>query len=298
MMTGIKKLGTVQYQLVEVSPFVYQRRLLILESVRPNTPDNTHGGLHYLRIRELHDGTRDVQSPQEFQAGRVLTEFAEGFTFAVPFIRGDEVFVYASLGVKEEESDDIYVFRSADLHNWEQSVAIVGDRERLFNCSVCTDSRRAGFQPAGQRFVMCYETNDATWPAFTIKFAESADLVTWAKLPVSEAIYGTDRYTACPSMRWLDGHFYMFYLERMGGLWRFETYLTRSPDLLHWEGSPANPILAPEPDEDINNSDIDFTEFEGRVVIYYSWGSQRGEEHLAHATFDGTLSDWLRECYP
>ena len=143
-----------------------------------------------------------------------------------------------------------------------------------------------------------FGTHSSWYGAEVVNLAESADLVTWAKLPVSEAIYGTDRYTACPSMRWLDGHFYMFYLERMGGLWRFDSYLTRSPDLLHWEGSPANPILAPEPDEDINNSDIDFTEFEGRVVIYYSWGSQRGEEHLAHATFDGTLSDWLRECYP
>ena len=287
-MEGIRKLGTVQYQLVETSPFVYQGRLLILESVRPQTPDNARGGLHYLRIRELHDGTRDAQSAEEFQAGRVLAEFGEGFTFAALFVRDDEVFVYASLGVKEEESDDIHLFRSADLQTWEQSVALVGENERLYNCSVCSD---------GQRFVMCYETDDAAYPAFTIKFAESRDLVSWTKLPVAEAIYGTDRYTACPTLRWLDGYFYMLYLERPETWW-FETYLTRSADLLHWEESPANPILRPAPDEDVNNSDIDFTEFDGRMVIYYSWGSQRGEEHLAHAVFDGTLADWLRACYP
>ena len=33
----------------------------------------------------------------------------------------------------------------------------------------------------------------------------------------------------------------------------------------------------------INNSDIDFCEFEGRVIINYSWGSQKGVEHLAEA---------------
>ncbi len=287
-MTGIEKLGTLQYQLVETSPFVYQGKLLILESVRPKTPDNTHGGKHYLRIRELADGTRDVQSAEEFAAGRVLCEFGEGFTFAVPFVREDEVFVYASLGVKETESDDIHVFRSTDMETWQESVAIVGEHERLYNCSVCSD---------GERFVMCYETGDATWPAFTIKFAESEDLVSWRKLPVSEAIYGTERYTACPTMRWFDGRFYMFYLERPETWW-FETFLTRSADLLHWEESPENPILAPAPEEDVNNSDIDFCEFKGRTVIYYSWGSQRGEEHLAHASFGGTLAEWLSACYP
>jgi len=157
MMTVIEKLGTVQYQLVEVSPFVYQGRLLILESVRPNTPDNTRGGKHYLRIRDLHDGTRDVRSPQEFQAGRVLTEFAEGFTFAVPFIRGDEVFVYASLGIKEEESDDIHVFRSADLHNWEQSVAIVNLADDSWVAGEVVDAQliaAASFRAIEQRLTL------------------------------------------------------------------------------------------------------------------------------------------------
>jgi len=90
----------------------------------------------------------------------------------------------------------------------------------------------------------------------------------------------------------------MFYLERPTQEWRFETYLTRSRDLLHWEQSPVNPILAPTPDEDINNSDIDFTEFNGCMVIYYAWGNQRGEERLAHATFDEGLQDLLRACFP
>lgn len=288
-MQGIRKLGTVQYHLVEVSPFVHQHKLLIFESVRPRTPDNTHGGKHYLRIRELHDGTRDVQSAEEFAVGRALCEFGEGFTFGVPFVWEGKIFIYASLAVKETESDDIHLFWSEDMKNWQQSMVIPGSHERLFNSSVCR---------AEDRFVMSYETNDRAYPAFTIKFAESKDLLHWTKIPVDKAIYGTDRYTACPSIRFVDGMFYMFYLERPTEEWCFETYLTRSADLLHWEQSPVNPILAPTPDEDINNSDIDFTEFNGRMVIYYSWGSQRGEERLAHATFDGGLREWLRACFP
>lgn len=288
-MKDIRKLGTVQYHLVEVSPFVYRGKLLIFESVRPRTPDNTHDGRPYLRIRELHDGTRDVQSPEEFAGGRILTEFGDGFTFGVPFVWDERVLVYASLAAKETESDDIHVFWSGDMKAWDRRVAIPGTHERLYNSSVCR---------VRDRFIMAYETNDPAYPAFTVKFAASHDLIHWTKLPVDQGIYGTDRYTACPTIRYVEGWFYMFYLERPTEEWRFETYLTRSRDLVHWEPSPVNPILAPAPDEDINNSDIDFAELNGRMVIYYSWGNQRGEERLAHAMFDGGLQDWLRACFP
>ncbi|MDP6125779.1 MAG: hypothetical protein QGH20_08495 [Candidatus Latescibacteria bacterium] len=293
-MSEIIKLGTVQKHLVEVSPFLYDGRLLMFESVRPRTPDNTHGGDHYLRIRELGGGTGDVGSAEEFADGKLLTEFGDGMTFGVPFVWDDTVYVYATLADKPEV-DDIFLFWSNDMSMWQQRVVVAGQDERLFNCSVCR---------AGDRFVMSYESNDKTWPAFTIKFAESDDLMSWRKISTDEAIYGTDRYTACPSLRFLDGYFYMWYLEKRGGHlsqgdddWFFETFLTRSQDLLDWQQSPANPILTPAPSEDINNSDIDFCEFEESMIIYYSWGSQRGEENLAHASYDGTLISWILASY-
>ena len=48
----------------------------------------------------------------------------------------------------------------------------------------------------------------------------------------------------------------------------------------------------------LNNSDIDFCEHEGRVIINYSWGNQKGIEHLAEARFEGTLAAFLRGWYP
>jgi hypothetical protein len=47
----------------------------------------------------------------------------------------------------------------------------------------------------------------------------------------------------------------------------------------------------------LNNSDIDFCEYEGRVIINYSWGNQRGVEHLAEAVFEGTLQEFLLGWY-
>ncbi len=286
---SLRKLGTLMNHLVETSPFVYRGELLILEAVRPRTPDNTHGGKHYLRIRRLADGKRDVRDAEEFAACEVLSEFGEMHTFAVPFVRDDEVFVYgARRGEDDEITDEITVFHTTDLRHWESQLAIKGEDERLFNCSVCHD---------GERYVMALESDFGPWPSFTIKFAVSEDLLNWTVLPHEEAVLGTDRYAACPSIRFHDGHYYVWYLDHAGPWW-FETWLTRSEDLLHWQQSPQNPILRPGTGEDINNSDIDFCEFDGRMVIYYSWGSQRGDEHLAHARYDGTLAEWLADAYP
>ena len=49
---------------------------------------------------------------------------------------------------------------------------------------------------------------------------------------------------------------------------------------------------------DLNNSDIDFCEWQGRLVINYSWGNQLGVEHLAEATYDGTERAFLRGWSP
>ena len=66
----------------------------------------------------------------------------------------------------------------------------------------------------------------------------------------------------------------------------------------------ANPNLAEEQRAriagavDLNNSDIDFCEWEGRLLINYSWGNQQGAEHLAEAVYDGTLKQFLHGWFP
>ena len=48
----------------------------------------------------------------------------------------------------------------------------------------------------------------------------------------------------------------------------------------------------------VNNSDIDFCEWQGRLIINYSWGNQQGVEHLAEAIYDGTESQFLSGWFP
>jgi hypothetical protein len=286
-MDGITKLGKVRDNLVEVSPFVFKGELLMFESVRADTPDNTHGGEHYLRIRRLADGKRDVVSAEEFASCEVLTEFGEEFTFGVPFVWNDEIYIYASLS-KKPKVDDIHLFHSANMSSWDHSVVVRGVDEQLFNSSVCW---------AADRFIMAYESNFTGWVPFTNRFAESYDLKNWTPISPERAIHGADRYCACPTIRYIDGMFVIYCLEMpRKGEWWFEEFAATSADLWTWTMSAANPILAPPEDlsENINNSDIDFCGFGDKTIIYYSWGSQRGDEHLAHAVFDGSEEDFLR----
>jgi hypothetical protein len=66
----------------------------------------------------------------------------------------------------------------------------------------------------------------------------------------------------------------------------------------------ANPKLTAEQrkaitkGKDINNSDLDLCEFQGKTIIFYSWGNQQGTEFLAEASYDGTLADFLRSFFP
>jgi len=94
--------------------------------------------------------------------------------------------------------------------------------------------------------------------------------------------------------------------------------LVRSHDLIHWEPSPLNPVLRNSAEDklianasindsqrarianavNLNNSDIDFCEWQGRLTINYSWGNQMGVEHLAEAVYDGSLKQFLKAWFP
>lgn len=150
--------------------------------------------------------------------------------------------------------------------------------------------------------------------AFTARFLKSPDLRTWELTP-PECNYARDRYTAPHALRWLDGWFYDFYLEAHRG---YQMRVVRSRDLRQWEPSPLNPVLRASPEDkqianprltaaqrqriadaaNLNNSDIDFCAWQGRLVINYSWGDQQGVEHLAEAVYDGTVEQFLRGWFP
>jgi hypothetical protein len=287
----IVKSGTIDCDLVETTPIVFKNQVFRFEYVRPGYWNNQTGDSYF---RFIEHGT-----------GKATPSFAKGYHLGSAFADDSTVYVTA---VNIWDGEQVHVFASHDLEHWQHWMAFQLPGYGIFNTSLTkTDSN----------YVLMFEIGKPESEAgvrFTARFACSPDLRNWEILP-SRYNYAKDRYTAPHCLRYLDGYYYDFYLEAHEG---YETRVVRSKDLEHWEASPLNPVLrASEQDkqmandhlsealrkkiqtaEDLNNSDIDFCEFRGKLIINYSWGNQQGIEFLAEASYDGTMEQFLKGWFP
>ena len=293
MRPKIRKLGTIDCDLVETTPIVFGERLYRFEYVRQGYAGNTSGDSYFRFV--------------DHETGEYSPAFAAGYHLGNVFVEGGVLVV---TGTNHWDGENVDLFVSTDMHTWERRPALHLPGYGLFNTSLCR---------AGDRYVLMIEVGkppEIAGVPFTARFAVSDDLYSWRLTP-DECNYSRERYTAPHAMRWLDGWTYNFYLEAIAapdGTPRYEQRVVRSRDLVHWEPSLYEFVLAHDPDDKIiandalspeqrariaaaddwNNSDIDFCEFQGQTRITYSWGNQQGNEFLAEALFDGTEADFLR----
>jgi len=294
----IKKLGVMDCDMVEASPVVFKNVLYRFEYVRPGyAPNNT--GDSYFRFINV-------------KSGAATPAFAAGYDLGCAWVEGETMYVY---GADHWGGTRIQVFWSTDLTEWKTETALELPKGwNVFNSSVCK-----GPDTGHGSYVMAFEVGqppEVVGNAFTNFFAFSKDLIHWELAPL-DCVFTKDRYSACPSIRWFDGYYYATYLEsRPGPAW--ETWIVRSADLRSWELSPLNPVMAASPEDkalhnpaftpeqrdriakavDRNNSDMDFCEHDGRVIISYSWGNQEGNEFLAEAVHEGSLESFLKGWFP
>lgn len=288
----IEKLGTIDCDLVETTPVVHRGRLYRFEYVRTGYAGNSSGDSYFRFV----DG----------ETGQYSAPFAVGYHLGNVFAEGDTLYV---TGTNIWDGERVDLFASTDMVHWATWNALDLAGYGIFNTSLCR---------AGDRYVLMFEVGkppEVAGARFTARFATSTDLRTWALTPPA-CTYSKDRYTAPHALRWHDGYYYNFYLESIEGGW--DQRVVRSPDLIEWELSPLNPVLAASDDdrliaserltaaqrqriaaaENCNNSDIDFCEYRGELVINYSWGNQHGVEHLAEAVYRGTEAQFLEGWYP
>jgi len=293
MRPQIIKLGTIDCDLVETTPVVFKDRLYRFEYVRERYSGNDTGD-SYSRFID-HD------------SGAASAPFAHGYHLGNVFVEDDVLYV---TGTNIWDGERVDLFVSKDMENWESWNALDLPGYGMFNTSMCR---------AEDRYVLMFEVGrpaELAGERFTAYFATSRDMRGWELAP-PECNYAKDRYTAPHCLRYLDGYYYDFYLEAHPGP-MYDQRVVRSRDLIHWELSPLNPVLVhsdedrqianpkltPEEQQRIatavncNNSDIDFCEHDGRVIINYSWGSQQGVEHLAEAVYEGTEREFLEGWYP
>jgi hypothetical protein len=261
----------IRKDMCELSGVVWQDRLCYMACVRPAS-----GGSPEEYYLELTDA----------ETGDELARFAHGYGLACAHVKDGTFYAFAS---RHENSrwNDVTLFKSSDLKYWKKKLVLQQENEHIFNTSVCKG-------PDG--YVMAYESDDPKYPAFTVKFAVSKDLENWSKVP--DAIFGTNRYTACPCVRYANGYYYALYLEHRSPRHYYETYITRSKDLKRWELSSANPVLYPiDMDDGINASDPEVVEFEGKTYVYYSVGDQLTWMNMKCAVYPGSLGSFYEQWY-
>ena len=287
----IEKKGTIDSDIVETSPIVFNDKIYRFEYIRKKYWNNHTGDSYFHFV--------------DHQTGDTTLPFAKGFDFGSAAVFNDTAYVTC---VKDPDADQIFIFKSGDLVKWESYEAFHLPGYGLFNTSLTK---------AENKYVLMFEIGKPKEEAgvrFTARFAVSNDLRNWEVLS-SEHNYAKDRYTAPHCLRYLDGYYYNFYLEAFD---EYEQWLVRSKDLVHWEKTKLGPVLKPSPkdkniisnkltrelkdkikkSEDINNSDIDFCEYKGRLFINYSWGDQDGTEFLAEACYNGTMEQFLKGWFP
>lgn len=293
MTPHITKLGTIDCDLVETTPIVFRDRLYRFEYVRANYRYNTTGDSYFRFV--------------DHATGEPSGAFAAGYHLGNVMIDGDTLFV---TGTNAWDGERVDIFASQDMEHWDSWNALDLPSYGLFNTSLCRDV---------DGYVLMFEVgrpSEIAGVPFTARFAMSRDMKRWTLTP-PECTYSKDRYTAPHCLRYLDGYYYNFYLEALPGP-NYETRVVRSRDLISWEPSPLDPVLIASPEDrqianpalaaaerqrianavNLNSSDIDFCEHEGRLVINYSWGNQVGVEHLAEAVYEGSLEQFLRGWYP
>lgn len=298
--TRLKKLGTVKINTVESTPVVWKGKLLRFEWERTKRwggdggVDREKGYYHFVDM--------ETETP--------LTPFAEDHSFGCCYAEDGKMYVHGVRGGGGGTVIDCFV--SSDLENWEISVALTfPENIQVYNTSVCKGDGR---------YIMAIEIggkHPAVGRQFTCVFAESADLIHWSMLDMMEYSYSRERYTACPCIRYVDGFYYIIYLEG-APCHRWIPYIVRSRDLMEYELGITNPIMWPDDGDkrvicperfseaqldyieyavDCNNSDIDLCYYNGKTLITYSWGNQYGKEFLALAEYEGSVEEFLQSFF-
>lgn len=289
---AIHKIGTIDLDVVETTPVVFRDRVYRFEYVRPGYWGNTSGDSYFHFV--------------DRETGEASTPFAKGYHLGCAMVEGGTMYV---MGTNIWDGERVDLFVSTDMERWESWNVLNLPGYGIFNTSLCA---------IHDGYMLMYEVGkppEAAGKRFTALFARSSDLRHWERMP-PECTYSKDRYTAPHALRHHNDYYYNFFLEAVNG--GYEQYLVRSKDLVDWELSPLNPVLKAS-DEDkqianpkltgeqrkviadatnINNSDIDFCEHNGRLVINYSWGDQQGTEFLAEAEYDGPLGAFLQGWFP
>ena len=229
------KKGTIKLAVVETTPIVWHDKLLRFEWIRNNNWGKFEG------VTQDEGFYHFIDMSNEEEIGK---PFAFNHSFGCSYTEDNVVYCHGTRG--NGGGNVLDVFWSDDLENWKSKEILKFPKDiELYNTSVCKDENG---------YIMAIEIggdNPIVGVPYTIIFAKSQNLLDWELLPTDKHIFSQERYTACPSIRYYDGYYYIVYLET-APYYRSLPYIVRSKDLIEFEPGIRNPVLM-FPDEDKKN---------------------------------------------
>lgn len=207
----------------------------------------------------------------------------------------DKVYVFGV--TRWDRQNEIRVIVSEDLISWSKPRTIyqAGKDQIIFNTSA--SANRHGVVLAYEVSEPDIEGTQLGAKGFSPRFIKSNDLQEWTSVGdlftnEEAALYGGKKYSACPTLKYSEGKYYMTYLAYRDN--KYITLLARSNDLKNWEYADK-PMFVPAKGEGNNNSDVDFVEGNGRVYFLYHTGDQQTWGNLKLSEYLGSEKSLLQE---
>lgn len=300
----IEKLGACSPN-GEMTPFVWKERLYRLELVDPSKG---------WRADEAKAAIRDVET------GEFISVLADDSYFHSACVDGDTVYV---TGVDKVRRDTIRLYESRDLINWESRDLLTNPGWIYFNSQLVH---------AEGEWTIIMESGAGVYPhlaedeaprkyvgtnGWTMFFAKSPDMKNWRFLDY-EKPFSRDEHTGGPCLKYSDGWYYLLGDCKIPR-YVYTSYMYRTRDFETWYVGYYNPIIMPS-DEDrkispnykditeeererlktafnVNNTDLDLCEWQGKTYINYLCGNQLGNYWMCEAVCDMPLADFFKSYF-
>lgn len=256
-LTTIKRTGTLTPHASETTPVVLNGQVLYVSFDRSAN-----------QAIEIRNGS-----------GTLLHSYPSTHIYGSALVVGQRLYVFATssdyLSIGVAYTDDLVILSPFT------TILTALPNQTFYNTSVA---------PGPSGYVMSYEVREMpSMPAFSFRFAQSPDLVTWTKV----GTLFSNTYSACPTVRYFSGTYYVLFLAHTAS--GYETWAARSTDLTHFQMSPYV-VLAPiSPDS--NASDMDLVELNGVTYINFFEGNQVDSDKVETAIYQGTEEQFFQSLF-
>ena len=274
--------GCAQEKSVSKTPNFIEKQGILIANRMEATPIIWNDGRLLLVV-----AAREQDLIEVYDGNTLIASHPTTLGLGSAFMDNGTLYIFGATSWENVSTNTIEMFSTTDLVNWSTPIEVqhsISNRV-YYNSSVTK-------LPDGS-YLMAAETCEPGTTCFSARFFTSNDLINWSE---TGAIFKPEIYAACPTIRFIEGFYYVFYLKAYDG--QFATHLSRSRDLVHWDDAKLPVLVAADDAGSGNNaSDMDFVEANGELFINYADGDQLTWTNIRTAKYKGTLESFVKEFY-